>query len=263
MNFANEKFDIILLSGQSNAEGSGVGETKEEYPFDGDVYHMLGQKSYEKVDGKGQWVLNFPVDIRIEETDSRKKDDLAVAFAHEYKKHGLLDEDRKILIVETALGGTGFVSGHWKKGDVAYQRMMYMLDCALNMNSDNRLVALLWHQGENEVKRNSPEMFERQLAEVFENIKKRTDGEALPIVSGDFCNNWKKTCIEQADLISETIKKVTESFGGRFVLTDDLPSNHEDGTREGDNIHFSRNSIHILGRRYFDAYCEITEKKRI
>ena len=65
MNFGEEKFDIILLSGQSNAEGSGKGPAKEEYPFDGSVYRMVGQKSLEKIDGEDVWVLDFPVDIPV------------------------------------------------------------------------------------------------------------------------------------------------------------------------------------------------------
>ncbi len=258
MNFGIEKFDIILLSGQSNAEGSGVGFANEEYTFDGKAYRMLGQKRLVGND----WEVDFPVDIKIEEADSTKKDDLAVAFAYEYIKAGLLEEGRKVLIVETALGGTGFRSKVWRRGDFGYKRMMYMLDCALNMNSENRLVAFLWHQGENEASSPEPrEVFATQLSELFADVRKRSNGRELPIISGDFCYQWKLTRLEECNEVIEVIKRVTESFGGAFVETSDLPSNDQDGTRKDDNIHFSRNSIHILGRRYFDAYKDIIDKK--
>ena len=42
MNFADTKFDIVLIAGQSNAEGSGYGPVAEEHLPDGVVYRMSG-----------------------------------------------------------------------------------------------------------------------------------------------------------------------------------------------------------------------------
>ena len=56
--------------------------------------------------------------------------------------------------------------------------------------------------------------------------------------------------------ILEAIKTVAQEQGGAFVLTGDLPSNNED-TQSGDGIHFCRESLHILGKRYFMAYAHV------
>ncbi len=253
MNYGNEKFDIILLAGQSNAEGTGFGPCDEEYEKDTDIFRMVGSKKFEDA-----WIIDFPISIDIEAPHSHERDDLSLAFAHEYKKAGFLEKDRRILLVHTALGGTGFSSGHWRVGDSVYKRMLYMLDCALNMNPENRLTALLWHQGEMDVLGgNIGEEYNRQLTTLFEVIQKRAGGEFLPIITGDFVQNWIPRHEKECKLIAEQIKAVTESFGGVFVNTEGLPSNHEAGTRDEDRIHFSRNSLHLLGKRYFDAFEKI------
>ena len=84
----------------------------------------------------------------------------------------------------------------------------------------------------------------------------------IPFVSGDFVNEWKSENIESCAPIVEKIKKITASEGGIFVETSDLLSNNQ-ATGNGDNIHFSRESLHILGIRYFDAFSKIIRKKRL
>ena len=253
MNYGNEKFDIILLAGQSNAEGSGVGACEWELEKDDDILRMNGSKKYEN-----SWIIEFPVEISIEVPHSHERDDLSLSFAHEYKKAGLLSEGRRILIVHTALGGTGFAPEHWRIGDRGCKRMLYMLDCALNMNPENRLVALLWHQGESDVlSGNVGVEYNKQLTDLFSAVTKRANGEFLPIITGDFVHNWIPKHHTECALIKEQIIDVTERFGGAFVETDGLPSNHEAGSRHEDAIHFSRNSLHILGKRYFEAFKKI------
>ena len=201
MNYGNEKFDIILLAGQSNAEGSGVGECDDEYEKDDDILRMVGSKKYEDT-----WIIEFPVTIDIEVPDSHERDDLSLSFAHKYKNEGYLMDGRKILLVHAALGGTGFSTGHWKIGDRGYKRMLYMLDCALNMNPENRLAALLWHQGESDVLTgNVEDEYNRQLTELFCSVKQRTNGNFLPIITGDFVHNWIPRHQNECDLIKKQI----------------------------------------------------------
>lgn len=254
MDFGKEKFDIILIAGQSNAEGSGYGPVEEEYLPDGVTYHMFGSKTL--VDKK--WVLEFPIGIRIEEADSTKKDNFALSFAREYKRSGMLKDGRKLLIIDTGLGGTAFLNGYWKPEDPGYKRMRYMLDCALDMNPENRLVALLWHQGETDATCHATrEGHYERLARLFSDTRKQAQNDRLPIISAGFCNQWQSKHEDICTPVLEAIKHAVSDVGGEFVETGDLPSNDQDRTREGDVIHFSRNSLHLLGRRYFEAYSKI------
>lgn len=253
MNFDNVKFDIILLAGQSNAQGSGYGPLVEEHLPDGVLYRMSGLG---KGDGyiEGRWHLSLPVDVTIEEVDSREKYDFAVSFAREYRRLGLLAEDRKLLILHTALGATSFMAEQWTPMGLCYRRMLYLLDCALNLNPENRVVAMLWHQGESDASRGATEqMHYENLCYLFENTRKRV-GNNILIITADFCADWKSENAEACAPIVAAIRRATEAFGGVFIETADLPSNAQDKADPEDHIHFSRKSLEILGKRYFEAF---------
>ena len=135
--------------------------------------------------------------------------------------------------------------------------MFELVDYALSLNPENRIVGMLWHQGEHDAfEGNPPDVFEKQLKALITDVKNRYGLPSLPFVSGDFVNDWKSKNIEICAPIVEKIKAVTASEGGLFVETSDLPSNDQK-LGNNDDIHFCRESLHILGKRYFDAYSAI------
>jgi len=107
-NHKNDLFDIIILAGQSNAEGSGRGPVQEEYIPNGDVLAMHS---------------DFTITVAQERVfDGVKFNDFSLSFSQEYIKSGRLQDGRKILIVRAAVGGTGFTDHRlwceppgWKK----------------------------------------------------------------------------------------------------------------------------------------------------
>ena len=260
MNFADVKFDIVLIAGQSNAQGSGYGPVAEEHLPDGVVYRMSGLGKGDKYENS-TWHLSLPPVIEIEALDSTKSDDFGTAFVREYRRKGLLAEDRKILVLNTALGATSFAVGHWTPMGLCYRRMLYMIDCALNLHPENRVVALLWHQGESDASRGTTEEAQKDyLTYLFSQVRERTHNADLPIIAADFCREWKSQNAEACAPILSAIRRAVSDFGGEFLETADLPSNSEDGADPEDHIHFSRNSLHILGKRYFEAFERICKK---
>ena len=61
-----------------------------------------------------------------------------------------IKEGRKVLIVKTAIGGTGFMRNHWGKGCPMTERAFKMIDYSLSLEENSRIVAVLWHQGEHD-----------------------------------------------------------------------------------------------------------------
>ena len=84
-------------------------------------------------------------------------------------------------------------------------------------------------------------------------FKERFSAPNLPIISADFSRKWKAAKREKAAAISFVIEKVITSLGGVFLDTSDLLSNSEKNG-DSDAIHFCRESLYILGERYFAAY---------
>ena len=78
----------------------------------------------------------------------------------------------------------------------------------------------------------------------------------IPFVAGGFCEEWYLTEKELADTILQALQECCEELNGAFVETHDLLSNNQ-VLNNGDDIHFCRESLHILGKRYFDAYMNI------
>lgn len=127
-----------------------------------------------------------------------------------------------------------------------------MTDYALSLNSENRVVAFLWHQGEHEaVENNPPEIFDRQLSEMFRDLRAKYGD--IPFISGDFCRDWADRHLDVTMPIRKKIKAITERFDGLFVETDGLLSNDE-VTANADIIHLSAQSQHVFGERYFAAF---------
>ena len=267
MDFSKEKFDIIIQAGQSNSEGCGCGPISEpEYKEDEDILHLNIDLAIKivTVDGEEMLDLNYgdkPLSISLAgERKNYNGDviaDFSLTFSKGYKAAGYLKDGRRLLIVRAGVGGTGFMKKHWGMNDIVYRKMIEMIDYALSLNSENRLVALLWHQGEHDAfEKNPPDTYEKQLMGLVNSVRERYSVPTLPFVCGDFVNEWKSENIEICAPIVEKIRLVAERVGGVFVETSDLLSNNQK-IGNGDGIHFCRESIYELGRRYLAAYEKI------
>ncbi len=249
-----EKYDIFIEAGQSNAEGYGHGPVKDPYIPDDRILYLLNTK---------QATANtYPIEIAQERPfkggyPDDRIGDLALTFATRYIQAGLLEEGRKILIVRCAKGGTGFMYNQWEMNAPLYLRMLDMADYALSLNPENRLMGMLWHQGEHEAyEGNQPDRYHGQLLALVQSVKQRYNCPNLPFICGGFCNEWKIQYLESCKEILAVIRDVAAILNGAFIETEDLLSNNQKNG-DGDVIHFCRESLQILGNRYFDAYQSI------
>lgn len=256
--FTQERFDIIIQAGQSNSEGYGFGAVEEPYEPNEQVWYMNGDFTIsvaaEKVAGNG-----------IQST-------YALSFAREYLKAGLLKEGRKLLILRTSVGGTGFLDNRWKMTDDLYLRMMEMIRTALELNKENRLLGLLWHQGETDALLNAGyEQHYNHLMGLLRSVREEFQVPDLPFIAGDFAYQWREDNADICKPVLQAIRDVCRDCSyGAFVETDGLKSNMQEGawnTLSGedgdkDTIHFSRNSCYLLGKRYFEAFVTIADRRR-
>ena len=251
------KFDLIIQAGQSNSEGFGLGPVEKEYIPTDKVWQLDAPKRATPLPDRMDVVyLDEPFDLKVAEEsegESGKIGNFGLTFAQEYIKAGRLEKDRAVLIIRAGVGGTGFCRKEWGVDSLLYRKLTELVDYALAMDKDNRVVAFLWHQGEcDSVEKNPPEIFGAQLKEQLLDARARY-GE-MPIIAGDFVNDWKSKNLALCQPIITAIRKVLAELGrGAFVETADLLSNDQK-IQNGDDIHFCRQSQHILGRRYFEAF---------
>lgn len=253
-------YDIFIEAGQSNGEGYGHGPVEREYEPDPRILYLKSRKTLPAAPSVEDYDPDDPFEICMaqERPDPNhpgdKIGDLSLTFAKRYVEEGFLKPGRKVLIVRAAVGGTGFLKHFWQVGDFLYARMLRMIDAALGECEENRLVGLLWHQGEHEAAfLNDPARYRSQLLEALEGIRQRYDVPQLPVVCGGFCKEWADKNQPACDEIMAVIRTVAEELNGIYVETLDLMSNNQKNG-DGDEIHFCREALQKLGDRYFDAW---------
>ena len=249
--FSKNKYDILIQAGQSNAEGYGFGPTDNPWQPNEKVWYLNENYTISQAAEKV-----FRNDIQS---------NFALSFAREYMQSGYLESERKILILRAAVGGTGFLNNRWRPGDDLYLRMTDMIRTALELNPANRLIALLWHQGETDVSfRATYETHYKNLMTFVTNLRKEFNCEEMPFIAGDFVQQWKTIHILDCLPVVSAIQAVCHDCGnGGFAETDGLLSNvqelHRSPTGGEDTGHFSRNSVYELGKRYFKVFQSIVE----
>ena len=243
-NYKGDLFDIIIQGGQSNAEGCGGGPlilTEEYVPSENILY------------------MNNDLTISIAEEriwDGNKTNDFSLSFAREYIKSGRLEKGRKILIIRSAVGGTGWADHRWGMTEDLYLKMMEMIKSATKLNPGNKLAAFIWHQGETDAgfPRDTHYNHLKELVESVRNVYKCPD---LPFIAGDFVHEWKNENLAITEPVIQAIKDVCNDIGhAAFIETAELHSNNQD-TGCGDIIHFSREALNQLGVKYFNAFVNI------
>jgi len=241
--YGNDIFDIIIQGGQSNSEGCGIGPVEHPYVPRPDILVMDGD-----------------LNIQIAEDKIWDKDtvgNFGFSFAQRYVEDGRLQSGRKLLILLAAVGGTGFSDHRWGSEDDLFLRMIKMIETALGMNSENRPVAFIWHQGEAETGDPDREKHYKNLSKLVGLTRTAAGCDDLPFIAGDFVNQWKNANLAACEPIVSAMKGVCKDIGSAaFVETDGLTSNDE-VLGNGDEIHFSREALYLMGGRYYDAFKSI------
>ena len=251
------EYDIIIVAGQSNAGGCGVGPVENVY-----APTALVQLMPQKPNFLGGFQIEQAAENR-RSSDRLPEGNIGLVFARAYIAAGLLAPGRKILILKAAAGGTGFLKGDWGPGDFYYLNMLKMIDTALALNENNRVKAILWHQGEGEVLYQSTEaQMAANLTGLVNGLRAHCGDPSLPFLAGDMVEEWRISCLDISLPVSDGMRMACAAVGNAaFIESDGLTSNYaKAGEVNGggpDTIHFSREALYILGQRYFDAYLTI------
>ena len=238
-----------------------------------DVYHLVDKNNIAtKVCDDNKVILDmvYPTEMILEHAHERMQDgkllaDFSQTFAQKYIEDGRLKNGRKILIIKAAVGGTGFARKEWGVGNILLKRLTDMVDYALSLNVNNKIVALLWHQGEHDCVENVNLSLEElynfyfnNLIEQFLKIRNKYC-QLIPIVAGEFVNSWANLPEnkEKCDIVEKATKDVCNYIKKATVVNSIGLLSNDEVFHNGDNIHFCAESIYELGKRYYAAYKNI------
>lgn len=272
-------YDIIILAGQSNAEGNGIRTAEDREIINENVYQLVDKnpaRVYENEKGETILDIKMPTETVLEIAHDRKAGDtlymtdFARTFAEKYIGSGYLANGRKILIVKAAIGGTGFAKKQWGVGNPLSDRLFIMVDKALSLNKDNRIVAFLWHQGEHDAFENANfttqekyDFYYNNYTEQIKNIREHYKGYDFPVIAGEFVNDWASKNKFQCDAVEKATKDACLKIGNAAVVSSEGLLSNDQKIHNGDDIHFCAESLYELGERYYAQFSNLINKNTI
>lgn len=278
-------FDIVLIAGQSNAVGIGLGPV---VPLTDDEALLAA-----RIDQLGRFGVGGADDgeviAAVEPLAHWANDPIANPAAAERRGFGYAfamklaattAPNRRVLLVPTARGGTSILQWNRVESEFAGDTSLLWDDMRLRTeralatgDGENRLVAILWHQAESDINAalnpasaigavmDGPERYAAELERllgVFRNSF--SDQGCVPLMLGEVAPSWVPAgtdavaTVAMRDQFMDVIHQVSADTPCSAVIeSDGLTSNAEDlGTT--DTIHFSAASQRTFGERYYEAY---------
>ena len=241
-----KSYYIVLIAGQSNTH-RGIGldsilDAETEGIKQLGRYH---EENYSIINAKEP--LQHP-------TRMENKIGFGLTFAKNLKN--ILNDEKDIVIVPCGFGGTGFIDNRWNKGNDLYQDAIVRVDTIIKMNPGSELVAILWHQGEKDVKNIN---YKKNLDDFIVNIRTDLNADSIPLILGGMVPFWVNQNLSrkavQDIIMSSTLRHINVGYADPMI-----PFVIQKENNFIDEIHYDARGQRELGERYFEQYLRITKK---
>lgn len=256
-------YDIIPLTGQSNM----VGLANIENGVD-DNYNIINNIVYQ-----------YPTITNIDTTTITVIDNQIInatnplqnlnypafpnsmglwkTFIEDYIKNIIRPFRRKIMIIPTAQGSTGFIDNEWNKGDRNYEICKLATNEAVNIHQLNKIQCVLWNQGEDDIIHfndnyyNDWSQFRLDLINDIDTMDSNTVF-ILAETSGQHYDQYDKEGIQYKQKIYEDMVALEENNLGYVGLVHTRDLNFM-----SDGKHYITISYRELGHRYYNKLIEV------
>lgn len=254
---------LVLLAGQSNMAGRGYAGPDDLLPITGVEYirpDFVWAPAIEPITKDRAFIGTFGADgkkvISADpfETVLPGKDQQVVGVGPGRTFGKLLagaNPDCTVGLIPTAVGGTGIES--WLPGGVdKWDTSKHPYDDAIKLAKEaqksGKIVAILWHQGENDAGAQTAD-YKEKLQTVVNNFRKDLNlDDSVPFIAGFLASFYEEAIAKHVDIVDDAIRDLSNEMPSFYsVETKDL--NHR-----GDNLHFDTESLHTLGERYYSVY---------
>ena len=165
------------------------------------------------------------------------------------------EPERIVGLIPGAVGGTSIAA--WMPGGVDdWDANNHPYDDAVKKareaQKSGRIVAVLWHQGENDAKKQTPD-YAGKLRTVVRNFRRDLQlGPEVPFIAGDLASFYRPAIGDHVDIVDHALE-ILAAEDPSFLIVHTKDLNHR-----GDNLHFDTASQHELGKRYFEAWRKFT-----
>jgi len=226
---------LFLLIGQSNMAGRGLVGPDERKPIPG-VWSF---------DRTGTWVQ------AIDPLHWDKPEIAGVGLGRSFAQTlRTLEPGVEIGLIPCAFGGTALEK--WMPGGDLF---INAVDRARRAMADGELCGILWHQGETDTRQRETAVTYAERWRIFMSaLRVELKAESVPVVVGGLGQFVAERRLDEA-LYGPFLEEVNRQIGS--LASDEGKVGHVDATglgHKGDQLHFSTDAQHELGRRYARAF---------
>jgi hypothetical protein len=237
-----EDFHLFLLVGQSNMAGRGKVPAVSSAPH---PRVLMFDKSLQWVPARDPLHFDKPAIVGV---------GLGTSFANY-----LAEQDPTITIglIPCAVGGSPIAA--WEPAGYHPSTKTHPWDDAIPRAKaallSGTLKGILWHQGESDSKKGLSQLYEGKLDALVARFRNELAAPNVPFIAGQMGQFTERPWDEHRRRVDGAQRTLAERVPvAAFVDSDGLQ-------HKGDEVHFDTESYHELGRRYADAYGQLTAKQ--
>lgn len=224
----------ILMIGQSNMAGRGF--LNEAPMICNERIHMLRN---------GRWqIMTEPINYDRPNSGIGLAGSFAAMWCMENK-------EEKIGLIPCAESGSSI--DDWAVNKVLFKNAVIQAKFAMQ---DSELIAILWHQGENDSYNGNFKTYYNKLHTMIETLRTELKIETIPLIIGGLGDYLGKSgfglnCTEYESVNNELLRYANEHKHVYFATAKELTSNP-------DGIHLDAISQRRFGVRYYEAFAKKT-----
>ena len=158
---------------------------------------------------------------------------------------------RAVGLIPCAIGGTSVSawmpggSDDWDPDNFPYDQAIRK---AAEARKSGKIVAVLWHQGENDAVKQTEHYLEKLRTAVHNFRRDLQLGPEVPFIAGDLASFYEEKIAAHVGIVDDALAALAaEDPSFLTVTTKDLKD-------RGDRLHFDTASQHELGKRFFAAW---------
>ncbi len=231
-NIIKAQYNIFLLIGQSNMAGRADIEDQDTATLT-NVFLFNDNNTWERAGNP----LNIYSTIRKDVGEQK----LGPGYTFAKSVLDSLELITSLGLVVNARGGTTI--SEWQKGGTYYNESLSRIQSALSTNLENRLLGILWHQGESDYP--DPSGYTTDFKRMINDFRNDLSNETLPVFVGEV-GKWD----EMYNAINTELSKTPDSVSNCYLVS-------SDGLTNKDIYHFDSESQRELGVRYAQKVLEV------